>query len=65
MKRTPDLFDGVFDNQTTGRREVWMDGQMTRHARRNAVGDTRSQWNDMRAPWGHYPDLPANAAQAA
>ncbi|PMQ04202.1 hypothetical protein DyAD56_16055 [Dyella sp. AD56] len=62
MNRTPDLFDGIFDNQSTGRREVWLDGNVTRHARRNAVGDAQSNWREMRAPWGSYPDLPANAS---
>lgn len=65
MNRTPDMFDGIFDNQVTGRREVWMDGEVKRYARRNAVGDQRSPWSEMRAKWGFYPDHPANASSIA
>lgn len=64
MPRTPDMFDGIFDNQATGQREVWKDGRLGRYARRNAISTT-SPWAELRAPWGTYPDLPANAAQAA
>jgi hypothetical protein len=65
MARTGDLFEGVFDNRATGRREVWRDGEMRRFARRNAVGTDETQWRELHAPWGHYPDLPANAGKQA
>ncbi|MET0332586.1 MAG: hypothetical protein ABW154_14270 [Dyella sp.] len=63
MARTGDLFEGVFDNRITGCREVWRDGEMRRFARRNAVGTDETQWRELHAPWGHYPDLPANAGR--
>jgi hypothetical protein len=59
-----DLFDGVFDNLSTGHREVWMDGTMRRYAQRSAL-NPYSVWNELRAPWGTYPDLPSNASRVA
>lgn len=63
--RTPDMFDGVFDNQRTERREVWQDGRLCRYARRNCCGTSESSWPVLNAPWGTYPDHPSNAAAAA
>ena len=65
MQRTPDLFDGIFDNVATQRREVWKDGRICRYARRNCVGSTQSVWREVHEPWGTYPDLPSNAAAAS
>jgi hypothetical protein len=62
---TPDLFDGTFDNRRTGHREVWMDGRLRRHAGKNCAGDQTSDFDEMHHPWGHYPDLPSNAAGTA
>lgn len=59
---TADLFDGIFDNQTTQRREVWQDGRLRRYAQRRAVGYCSSPWREMHKPWGSYPDLPTNAS---
>lgn len=47
--KTPDLFDGIFDNR----------------ARTRSTNDESSVWKEMRMPWGTYPDLPANAGKAA
>jgi hypothetical protein len=60
-----DLFDGIFDNQTTQCREVWQDGRMRRFAHRRAVGYSNAPWREMHKPWGSYPDLPANAREPA
>jgi len=60
---TADLFDGIFDNAATGRREVWQDGQLRRYASKGAVGYTDTPWREMHKAWGSYPDLPANASQ--
>ena len=57
-----DLFDGIFDNQATGRREVWQDGRLRRYAQRSAVGYNSSPWREMHKAWGSYPDLPSNAS---
>lgn len=65
MTKHHDLFDGIYDNRTTGRREVWKDGRLCRYARRNAVGTSETQWRELHAPWGTYPDHPINAAKAA
>lgn len=62
---TPDLFDGVFDNTVTQRREVWQGGRLRRYVRRDCVGHTGSVWREVHAQWGTYPDLPSNAAVAA
>lgn len=62
--RTHDLFDGIYDNQSTGRREVWKDGRLCRYACRNAVGCHETQWRELHDPWGTYPDHPSNAAAA-
>jgi len=61
MPRTPDMFDGWFDNQTTRCRELWNNGQRGRFARRSAICPN-AHHAVMRAPWGTYPDLPRNAA---
>lgn len=60
--KTPDMFDGIFDNQATGRREVWGDGRLRRYAAKNCGGYTTSDFRELHAPWGTYPDLPQNAA---
>lgn len=60
---TPDMFDGIFDNASTGRREVWKDGRLSRYVRRNAVGSPESQWREVHEPWGSFPDHPSNAAR--
>jgi len=60
MPRTPDLFSGWFDNQTTRHREYWNNGVRGRHAHRSAISET-NPWRELRAPWGTYPDLPQNA----
>lgn len=65
MKSHPDLFSGIYDNRATDRREVWKDGRLCRYARRNAVGTSETQWRELHAPWGAYPDHPSNAAKAA
>ena len=62
--QTPDMFDGIFDNQRSGHREVWMDGALRRHAAKNCAGDESSSFSEMHAPWGTYPDLPSNAGAA-
>lgn len=61
----PDLFDGVFDNTATNRREIWQGGRLCRFVRRDCVGHTGSVWREVHARWGTYPDLPANASAAA
>jgi len=64
-RRQPaDLFDGIFDNRITDRREVWQDGRLCRYARRNAVGTEETGWRELYAPWGTYPDYPGNASVA-
>lgn len=65
MPRTPDLFDGIYDNQSTGCREVWAYGQRKRYAHRTCCNNEGSQFRELHHPWGYYPDLPANAAQRA
>lgn len=62
---TPDMFDGIFDNAATGRREIWQDGKLCRYVRRECVGSTDSVWPEVHAPWTTYPNLPANASVAA
>ena len=64
MPRTPDLFSGWYDNQRTGYREYWDNGVMGRHAHRDAIAPF-AHHKDLRAPWGTYPDMPANAAKEA
>lgn len=39
MTQTDFWPDGVYDNQATGRREVWKDGRLCRYAMRNCCGD--------------------------
>lgn len=63
--KTADLFEGVFDNRATGRRECWKDGRPGRYAAKNCTGNPYAVWPELRAPWGDYPDLPANAQLAA
>lgn len=60
--RTPDLFDAtVYDNTATGCREIWINGKRTRYCRKNAICP-HAVWEEMRAPWGSYPDVPQQAA---
>lgn len=49
---------GIYDNRSTGQREVWKDGRLCRYARRNCCGTDESSWRELRKPWGAYPDLP-------
>lgn len=65
MQRTPDLWEGIFDNTRTGRREVWRGGKMCRYVRRECVGSMSSVWPEVHAAWATYPDLPINAAEVA
>lgn len=58
MTQTDFWPDGVYDNQATGRREVWKDGRLCRYAMRNCCGDTETSWSVLRMKWGEYPDLP-------
>lgn len=60
MTRTPDLFEGIFDNRATSRREVWREGHLCRYARKECVGSPVSVWAEVHAPWGAYADLPSN-----
>ena len=62
MTQTDFWPDGVYDNQATGRREVWKDGRLCRYAQRNAVNQLRPAFRELREPWGEYPDLPRMAA---
>ncbi|MDQ7996106.1 MAG: hypothetical protein AAGC76_09655 [Luteibacter sp.] len=55
--------DGVYDVAETGRREFWRDGRLCRYARKNTVGLPSPCFSEMKHPWGHFPDLPANAAK--
>lgn len=65
MNRTPDLFDGIYDNTATNRREVWKDVHLCRYARRECVGSPISIWPEVHAPWGEYADLPSNVQEIA
>lgn len=51
----PDFFDGIFDNTTTMRREIYKDGALMRYAAKNCCNDPASPWRELRAPWGTYP----------
>lgn len=53
---------GTYDNRTTNRREVWLDGRMTRYVERKCCGDSETTWRELHKPWGEYPDLPRLAA---
>ena len=64
MSTTDDLFEGVFDNRATQRREIWQAGRLCRYVRRECTGHTGSVWKEVHAAWGSYPDLPSNAAKA-
>lgn len=55
-----DMWDGVFDNYMTGRREVFRDGKIVRYAARNCCGDTSSFWRELHALWGTYAEPPHN-----
>lgn len=52
MTQTDFWPDGVYDNQATGRREVWKDGRLCRYAMRNCCGDTETSWSVLRRKWG-------------
>jgi hypothetical protein len=60
---TPDMFDGIFDSVSTGRREVWQDGRLRRFVRRECVGHTGSVWPEVHSKWGEYPDHPSGEKQ--
>ena len=62
---SPDLFDGIYDNRTTQRREIWQDGELRRYAAKNCTGNPAAVWPELRASWGEFPDVPSNAALAA
>jgi hypothetical protein len=62
--RTPDMFDGWFDNQATQQREHWDNGVMGRYSRKNAIAP-HAHHKVMRLPWGHFPDLPQNAGASS
>ncbi len=64
MPRTPDMFDGWFDNQKTQHRERWDNGARGPHAHRRTICP-HAHWRELRAPWGTYPDLPSNAGVPA
>jgi hypothetical protein len=64
MNGTPDMFSGFFDNNETKHREHWNNGVKGRRAHRSTISPS-NPWKELRAPWGTYADLPANAAQAA
>ncbi len=55
---------GTYDNRTTDRRDVWLDGRMTRYVERKCCGDTETTWAIVRKAWGAFPDHPSNAAAA-
>jgi hypothetical protein len=60
-----DLFEGIYDNTVSQRREIWLDGRISRYAARKAVGTTETQWRELHKPWGSYPDYPGNASAKA
>ena len=55
---------GTFDNRTTGRREVWLDGRVTRYVERKCCGDSETSWAIVRKAWGSFSDHPSNAVAA-
>lgn len=55
----PDLFDGTFDNQALQRRERWREGRLVAFCLRENLPCRHPA---MTGPWGHFPDLPANAS---
>lgn len=61
----PDLFTGWFDNSVTKQREYWDNGRRGRYAAKNCTGNPSAVWPELRATWGHYPDLPVNAQKVA
>ncbi|HEX7111392.1 MAG TPA: hypothetical protein VF216_03035 [Mizugakiibacter sp.] len=54
----PELFDGTYDNEALQRRERWRGGRLVACCLRENLPSALPQ---MHGPWGHYPDLPANA----
>jgi hypothetical protein len=64
-QRTPDLWEGTYDNTHTNRREIWQDGKLRRYVRRECVGSPVSVWPEVHAVWATYPDLPSNQARSA
>ncbi len=50
---------GIFDNTATNRREVRLDGRVTRFVERKCCGDTETSWAIVRKPWGAFPDYPS------
>ncbi|UPG89306.1 hypothetical protein L2Y96_18175 [Luteibacter aegosomaticola] len=64
MPRTPDMFSGWFDNQSTQQREHWDNGVRGRFAHRRCI-ETSNPWPELRPAWGTNPDLPTNAGAPA
>ena len=58
-----DAFDGVYDNETTGHRELYRDGRLVTHFRRGLNPPLAKRFG-MTGPWGSFPNFP-NAADAA
>lgn len=51
---------GTFDNRATGRREVWLDGRVTRYVECKCCGDSETSWAIVRKAGGSFPDHPSN-----
>ena len=62
---TPDMFEGIFDNLATGRREVYRNGRLARYARKNALQCNNPTFSELGPAWGAYPDVPAHLTDAS